>query len=151
MKLRTTALWACVALACAGAAPALAGPPTRERIVADESFADGFLTAACGIDVTTTAKGHLTVRTYDSGRKHEVTSIAVRLTATSAEGSYRFNDVGSDVVRMHKGQIVKFVNGQVPFFFTGTLRETEDGEVLKEPVHSIEGRLERACAALNPA
>jgi hypothetical protein len=38
-----------------------------ERFDIDESFEDGFLTAECGVPVTTHAQGHITVRTFEGG------------------------------------------------------------------------------------
>src|SRR5687767_12187451 len=44
---------------------AIAGKPVLERFDVDETAPDPFLTAACGIAVTTHAEGHVIVRTLD--------------------------------------------------------------------------------------
>ena len=43
---------------------AVAAPPTIERINIDETFPDEFLTEECGVPVTTTALGHVILRTF---------------------------------------------------------------------------------------
>lgn len=155
MGWRRTALALATGLLCAVAVvPAgLAGKPTMVREAIDETFPDGFLTAECGIAVQTRVIGQQITRTHDeNGNLLEVFTINVTLTATSAEGTFRFNDVGSDVTRMTKDGLVHQINGQVPFWFNGTAWEDPvTGELLKEPTKEVfESMLAQACAALNP-
>jgi hypothetical protein len=68
-----------------------------------------------------------------------------------ADGNtYRFRDVGADQVRVEPdGTAVLLIIGQVPFEFTGVVKiDLETGELILEPQHSLEGNLEKACAAL---
>ena len=153
MRWKRAALAVATGLVCAVAlTPAgLAGKPTTVREAIDETFDDDFLTEECGIAVETRAVGHQTTRTHD-GNLIEVFTINVKLTSTSAEGTFRYNDVGSDVTKITKDGVVHQINGQVPFFFNGTAWENPiTGEVLKEPTKLVfESMLESACAALNP-
>jgi hypothetical protein len=155
MGWRKAAVALAIGLVCAVAlVPAgLAGKPTLVREAIDETFPDVFLTTECGIAVETRAVGHQTTRTHDgNGNLVEVFTINVKLTATSAEGTFRFNDVGSDITKITKDGVVHQINGQVPFFFNGTALENPiTGEVLKEPTKLVfESTLGAACAALNP-
>jgi hypothetical protein len=155
MRWKRAALAVATGLVCAVAlTPAgLAGKPTFTREAIDETFDDDFLTEECGIAVETRAVGHQTTRTHEgNGNLIEVFTINVKLTSTSAEGTFRFNDVGSDVTRITKDGVVHQINGQVPFFFNGTAWENPiTGEVLKEPTKLVfESMLESACAVLNP-
>jgi hypothetical protein len=79
-----------------------------------------------------------------------VTSINISLTATAGDNSYRFRDVGADVVRISPdGTEILMVIGQIPFGFTGVLKiNLTTDEVILEPQHSTEGEVEEACAAL---
>ena len=126
---------------------AAGAPPTFERIDVDETFADEFLTEACGVEVTTTARGHITVRTFEDGTgPTTVTTINVGLTATAGDRTFRFRDVGADIERIEPdGTIVLSIIGQVPFDFAG---DPETGEVILEPRDRSEEQIARACAAL---
>ena len=125
--------------------------PTFERIDVDDSFADEFLTEECGVAVTTTARGHITVRTFEDGTgPTTVRTINIGLTATAGDRTFRFRDVGADVERVEPdGTIVLSIIGQVPFDFAGVLKiDLETGEVILEPRDRSEKQLARACAAL---
>ena len=131
---------------------AFAGKPTIERIDIDESFDDVFLTEECGVPVTTRVHGHITVRTFE-GRgtgAAELTTINIAFTATSGDNTYRFRDVGADLLRIEPdGTAILMIIGQVPFEFAGVLKiDLETGEAILEPQHSLEGNLDKACAAL---
>jgi hypothetical protein len=125
--------------------------PTFERIDVDDTFADDFLSEACGVEVTTTASGHVTVRTFEDGTgPTTVTSINVGLTATAGDRTFRFRDVGADIERIEPdGTIVLSIIGQVPFDFAGVLKiDPETDEVILEPRDRSEEQIARACAAL---
>ena len=136
-----------------GVAPsAFAGKPTIERIDIDESFDDDFLTEECGVPVTTRVHGHVIVRTFE-GRGSgvtQLTTINLAFTAMSGDNTYRFRDVGADLVRIEPdGTAILMIVGQVPFEFSGVLKiDLETGETILEPQHSLEGNVEEACAAL---
>jgi hypothetical protein len=131
---------------------AFAAKPTIERIDIDDTFDDEFLTEECGVPVTTHAKGHIIIRTFsgDGTGVAEVRTISLGFTAMAGDNTYRFRDVGSDHVQIQPdGTAILMITGQVPFEFSGVLKiDLETGEVIHEPRHSLEGNLEKACAAL---
>ncbi|HWL33412.1 MAG TPA: hypothetical protein VNP89_07385 [Gaiellaceae bacterium] len=131
---------------------ALAGKPVFERITIDETAPDPFLTEACGVPVTTRAQGHITVRTFAGGGTGPavIRTVNVALTATAGDNVFRFRDVGADVERIEPdGTAILMIIGQLPFAFTGVLKiDLETGEAILEPQHSLEERLETACAVL---
>jgi hypothetical protein len=135
--------------------PALGAKPTIERIEVDETFADEFLTEVCGFPVTSSAQGHIIVR--ESSREGtgviQLRTLNIALTATANGKTYRFRDVGADLVRRTPdGFEILMVVGQIPFDFTGLLKvNTTTGEVILEPRHSTAAELEKVCAALAPA
>ena len=110
--------------------------PTFERSTSTY-VADDFLTEACGVEVTTTARGHVTVRTFEDGTgPTSVATINSWLTATADDRTFRFRDVGADIERIEPdGTIVLSNIGQVPFDFAGVLQidpETEE-VILRTP------------------
>jgi hypothetical protein len=129
---------------------AIGAPPTIERIDVDESFPDEFLTEECGVPVTTTAQGHIIMRTFSDGGTPQVNTISIGLTATAGDRTFRFRDVGADVVQIQKdGTVVLLITGQVPFAFAGVLKINPDTEeVILEPRDRSEEQLAKACAAL---
>jgi hypothetical protein len=131
---------------------ATAAKPTFQRINIDETAPDEFLTEACGVAVTTRARGHIIVRTFGGGKTGvaEVTTINVALAATAGGNTYRFRDVGADVTRIEPdGTMILMIIGQLPFDFTGVLKiDLETGDAILVPQHSIEERLDEACAVL---
>lgn len=136
-----------------GLAPsAFAAKPTIERIDVDESSDDPFLTELCGVPVTLTAQGHVTIRTFEAGGTGpaEVITLNIVLTAMSGDNTYRVRDVGADMTRVEPdGTAILMIISQIPFGFTGVLKiDLETGEVILEPQHSLEGNVEEACAAL---
>jgi hypothetical protein len=144
-----TATMTVAALLASGAA---AAKPTIERFDVDESFPDDFLTEACGVPVTTTARGHVILRTFpgEGTGVVELRTINVGLTARAGDNVYRFRDVGADLVRVEPdGTAILMITGQVPFEFSGVLKiDLDTGETILEPQHSLEGRVEEACAKL---
>ena len=131
---------------------AFAGKPTIERFDIDETFADGFLSEACGVPVTTRAQGHVILRTFSGNGSGpaEIRTLNIALTAMAGGNTYRFRDVGADHVQIKKdGTAILMIIGQIPFGFSGVLKiNLTTGEAIHEPSHSLEGRVEEACAAL---
>jgi hypothetical protein len=131
---------------------ATAGKPALERFDVDETSPDEFLTEACGVPVTTRAQGHVIVRTFsgEGTGPVELRTLNIALTAMADGNTYAFRDVGADLVRVEPdGTAILMIIGQIPFGFTGVLKiDLETGEAILEPHHSLEGRLEEACAAL---
>jgi hypothetical protein len=151
---RSVIAWLAAAIAVAAAVVpgATAGKPLIERFAVDETFADDFLTEACGVPVMTRALGHVTVRTFSGDRTGpaELQTLNIALTASAGGNTYRFRDVGADHVQIKRdGTAILMIIGQIPFGFTGVTKiNLTTGETFHEPSHSLEGRLEEACAAL---
>jgi hypothetical protein len=143
-----------LAVAAAVVAPsASAAGPTIERVFdIDDTFPDEFLTEACGVPVTTTAQGHVIVRTFtgDGTGPTDVFTLNIALTATAGDNTYRFRDLGVDLTRVEPdGTAIVSIVGQIPFGFTGVLKiDLETGDAILEPQHSLEENVEDACAAL---
>jgi hypothetical protein len=155
MARRSNITWlALILLVFAGAvAPsASAAAPTIERLDIDETEPDPFLTEECGVEVTTNVQGHVILRTFsgEGTGPATVNSLNLAITATAGENSVTFRDVGADLLRVEPdGTVVLLIIGQVPFGFTGVLiRDPDTGEVILEPQHSLEGDVEKVCAAL---
>jgi hypothetical protein len=133
-----------------GAGPAAAAKPTIERISVDDTFVDRFLSRECGVRVVTQVVGRITFKTWDRTRTGPVamTNVNLTFTATVGDNTYRFKDVGADLVRRQPdGTLVLQIAGQVPFGFKGVLRiNLYTGEVLHEPTRTV--GTEKACAAL---
>jgi hypothetical protein len=141
-----------MALAALLASGATAGKPVFERIDVNETTLDPFLTAACGVPVTTHAEGHVIARTFTGGGTGPaaVRTLNIGLTATAGDNVVRFRDVGVDVELIEPdGTAVLLIIGQVPFDFTGVLKiDLETGDAILEPQHSTAENLEKACATL---
>jgi hypothetical protein len=144
---------ALVGLVWAGVAAGAA--PTIERITVNESSEDVFLTEECGVPVTTTAQGHVIVRTFsgEGTGVAQVNTISIGLTATAGDRTFRFRDVGADVVQIKPdGSLVLLITGQVPFAFAGVLKiDPDTEEVILEPRDRSEQQLAKACTALTGA
>lgn len=128
-----------------------AGKPTMVVNQVDESFPDPFLSSACGIAVTTHIRGRIIERAFDGGTgAAELRTLNLALTATAGDNSYRFRDVGADLVRIEPdGTAILMLVGQLPFDFTGVLKiDLETGEAILEPHHFTGDDVEKACAAL---
>jgi hypothetical protein len=154
MSTRRFGIWlvGVLVLAAVVAPGAFAGKPTMERVAIDETFDDDFLSAECGVPVTAHVQGHIIIRTFEGGGTGpaELRTISIGITATAGDNTYRFRDVGADLVRIEPdGTAILMIIGQVPFDFTGVLKiDLETDEAILEPQHSTEGNVEKACAAL---
>ena len=138
------------AVLLAGGGSALAGKPTIERIPLDGTFLDEFLTEACGVEIMTTERGHVAIRTFEDARHVEVFTINATLTAVGPGGTIRFKDVGSDLTRIDEnGDLITSIHGQVPFDFNGTLVLNRDtGEILHDPTAVRFDDVDAACERL---
>jgi len=123
-----------------GATAAAAQAPVKEVIQVNETFADEFLTEECGVPVTTTATGRVTVFTFNGTVLQEMTTLNISLVATAGDNQARFRDVGIDQVRVQPdGTVILSIVGQVPFEFTGVMKiNLETGEVILEPHHEVD-------------
>ena len=141
-------LLAALALPAAGSG----AKPVFERITIDDTFVDEELSEACGVPVTGTVQGHVTLRTFAGEGTGPVTvnSINVGVAVTAGGRTFRFRDVGADVTRVQPdGTIVLLISGQVPFAFAGALKiDPDTEEVLLEPKDRSEAQLAKACAVL---
>jgi hypothetical protein len=124
-----------------GATAAAAQAPEKEVIAVDDTFEDEFLTEACGVEVTTTITGSITVFTFPDGTVlQELTTLNLAIVATAGDNQARFRDVGIDQVRVAPdGTVILSIVGQVPFGFTGVLKLNLDtGEAILEPHHIVD-------------
>jgi hypothetical protein len=115
--------------------------PVKEVIQVDETVADEFLTEECGVPVTTTATGRVTIFTFPDGTVlQNLTTLNISLVATAGDNQARFRDVGIDQVREQPdGTVILSIVGQVPFDFTGVLKINLDtDEVILEPHHEVD-------------
>ena len=136
-------------MAALGLVPvALAAGPTITVARFTDTFHDDFLSAECGVDVTTTATGQVIDHTFEREEGvARVSSVNVGLVAQAGDRTFRFRDVGADVVQNANGTITVLISGQVPFGWTGVLKfDPATDELLLEP-HWID--TSRACAALS--
>jgi hypothetical protein len=138
-----------------GPGVALGAAPVIERVDIEEQFADDFLSEACGVAVTTTLRGHFIVRTFsgEGTGVAELSTISFSLQATAGNRTFRFRDVGADLIRIEPdGTAVLSITGQVPFGFAGVLKiDLETGEAILEPRDRSEEQLAKACAVLTGA
>lgn len=152
MKRFLTLVVALAAVAWFASPAAQAAKPTIERITIDNADTDEFLTEACGVTVTFTERGHITVRTFGEVDKGlaQVRSVNIAVVLSANGNSYRLRDVGADVLRVTPdGVAILSLMGQLPFFFTGVLKiDLSTGEVVHEPRHLTDGDIATACAVL---
>jgi hypothetical protein len=141
-----------VAVGVMGPGVASAAAPTFERITIDETFVDEELSEACGVLVTVTVRGQITFRTFpDEGTGLvALNTLNIGGIATADGRTFRFRDVGGDLVRIEPdGTALLYVIGQVPFEFAGVLIiDLETDEVILEPRDRSAQQIERACAVL---
>jgi hypothetical protein len=124
-----------------GATAAAAQAPVKEVIQVNDTFADEFLSEECGVPVTTTATGRVTIFAFPDGTVlQEMTTLNISLVATAGDNQARFRDVGIDQVRVQPdGTVILSIVGQVPFDFTGVLKiNPETDEVILEPHHDVD-------------
>ena len=132
-----------------GATGAAAQAPEREVIPIDETFVDPFLSEECGVEVTVTQTGRVTVFTFPDGRVlQSLTTLNIAVVLTAGDNQIRIRDVGIDQVRVQPdGTVILSIVGQVPLGFTGVMKINLDtGEVILEPHHFVD--IAEVCAQL---
>jgi len=126
--------------------------PTLERIAVDETFVDEELAEACGVDLTVHLEGTIIERTFTGEQTGPafLRTINLSATATADGNTFKFRDVGADLLRTKPdGTQVLLITGQVPFFFAGALMvNPETGEVILEPQDRSDKQIARACEFL---
>jgi hypothetical protein len=131
--------------------PATGAAPTFERIDVDDTFADEDLSEECGVDVTTTVRGHVILRAFSREEGLvQLNTLNLAITATAGDRTFRFRDVGADSLRVTPdGTLVLSIIGQVPFEFAGVLKiNPETEEVILEPKDRSAQQLAKACRFL---
>jgi hypothetical protein len=100
-----------------GATAAAAQAPVKEVIQVDDEFVDEALSEECGVEVTVTLTGRVTVFTFPDGKVlQELTTLNLAIVATAGDNQARFRDVGIDQVRVQPdGTVILSIVGQVPF------------------------------------
>jgi hypothetical protein len=80
----------------------------------------------------------------------QLNSVNIGVTSTAGDRTFRFRDVGADLVQIKPdGTLVLLISGQVPFAFAGVLKiNPETEEVILEPRDRSEEQLAKACKAL---
>ena len=132
-----------------GATGAGAQAPEREVIQVDDTFVDQGLSDECGVEVTVTQTGQVTIFTFPDGEVlQNLTTLNLATVFTAGDNQIRTRDVGIDQVRVQRdGTLILSIVGQVPVGFTGVLKiNPETEEVLQEPHHVVD--IEEFCAQL---
>jgi hypothetical protein len=132
-----------------GATGAAAQAPEKEVIQVNVTFDDEFLTEECGVPVTTTATGRVTIFTLPDGSVlQDLSTVNVSVVITAGDNQIRVRDVGIDQVRQQPdGTVILSIVGQVPLDFIGVLKLNPDTEeVILEPHHFYD--IEQICEQL---
>lgn len=132
-----------------GGTAAAAKAPEREVISVDDEFVDEGLSEECGVEVTVTITGQVTIFTFPDGSVlQELSTVNLLVVFTAGDNQIRTRDVGIDQVRVQPdGTVILSIVGQVPLGFTGVLKiNPETDEVILEPHHVVD--IEEFCAQL---
>jgi hypothetical protein len=132
-----------------GATAAAAQAPVKEVIQVDDEFVDEALSEECGVEVTVTSTGRVTVFTFPDGKVlQELTTLNLEVVFTAGDNQIRVRDVGIDQVRVAPdGTVILSIVGQVPLGFTGVLKiDLDTGEAILEPHHFAD--IEEVCEQL---
>ena len=84
-----------------GATAAAAQAPEKEVIQVDDTFVDQVLSAECGVEVTVTQTGRVTIITFPDGKVlQSVSPLNLAVVFTAGDNQIRVRDVGVDQVRV---------------------------------------------------
>ena len=133
-----------------GATAAAAQAPEKEVIQVDVTFDDELLTEECGVPVTTTVTGRVTIFTFPDRPVglQDLLTVNFEVVASAGDNQIRVRNVGADVVQVTPdGTAIITTTGQLPFEFTGAIKINLDtGEVILEPHHFVD--IEAVCERL---
>jgi hypothetical protein len=132
-----------------GATAAAAQAPEKEVIQVDDTFVEEFLSEECGVEVTATVTGRVTLFEFPDGRVlQHLTTLNINVVWSAGDNQIRTRDVGIDQLRVKPdGTVILSIVGQVPVEFTGVMKvNPETDEVILEPHHFVD--LEEVCAQL---
>ena len=126
-----------------GATAAAAQPPEKVTETIDETIPDEILTAACGVEVTTTLSGFITFLIFPDRPvgPQELISYHLDVVLTAGDNQVEARDVGIDLIRVTPDgtAILSIVGQSQPNMFTGVLKFNLDtGEVILEPHHTLD-------------
>ena len=132
-----------------GATAAAAQAPEKEVIQVDDTFVEEFLSEECGVEVTVTVTGRVTLFEFPDGRVlQHLTTLNIAVVWSAGDNQIRTRDVGIDQLRVQPdGTVILSIVGRVPVEFTGVMKiNPETDEVILEPHHFVD--IEEVCAQL---
>src|SRR5215212_5445421 len=117
-----------------GATAAAAQAPEKEVISVEDTFVEEFLSEECGVEVTVTVTGRVTIFTFPDGRVlQDLSTLNIKVVWSAGDNQIQVRDVS--------------IVGQVPVEFTGVLKiNLETDEAILEPHHFVD--IEEVCAQL---
>ena len=100
--------------------PVSAGKPDTERLDIDDTFVDGELSAACGVEVNAHVSGHAIFRLFSDANGEpvrELNTFALSVHWWSVNGDIHAKDVGADrVTYLEDGGAIRIIIGSVQSF-----------------------------------
>ena len=121
----------------------------KESHSVDDEFVEEFLSEECGVEVTATVTGRVTIFTFPDGRVlQDLSTLNIKVVWSAGDNQILTRDVGIDQVRVQPdGTVILSIVGRVPVDFTGVLKiNLETDEAILEPHHFVD--LEEVCAQL---
>ena len=133
-----------------GATAAAAQVPEKEIIPVNGFYVDVVLSRACGVQVTHTVTGSVTILTYPDRPvgPQELQRFHLEHVIAAGDNQLWAREVGIRLIQVEPdGTVVISIVGQVPFQFTGVLKVNYyTGQATLEPHHVVD--IEEVCAQL---
>jgi hypothetical protein len=133
-----------------GASAAAAQAPVKETITIFDTFESSLLSEACGVEVTITITGSVTVFIFPDQPvgPQELDTANIAVVATADDNQATVREVGISQVRVEPdGTATLSIVGQDAFLFTGILKiNLTTGEVILESPHVAD--ITRICELL---
>lgn len=133
-----------------GPAAAAAQAPEREVIPVNGFYVDVLLSRACGVQVTHTITGTVTILTYPDRPvgPQELQRFDLEHVIAAGDNQVWAREVGIRLIRVEPdGTVVLSIVGQVPYQFTGVLKVNYyTGQAILEPHHVVD--IAEVCAQL---